>query len=144
MKKIKSLIAVITFMVAVTVSGCSTLNPLSLLSDKPSVEVNANVGENVKQEKATIKLEQGKTEQTADNISNDTKYEAGIVNQITQNIPIEYLAIVVLLAGWVIPSPKECYVGTKWLIVDLFDTLVKTPLKGICDFVLLLLGKERL
>ena len=139
-----SFLVTIVIMVSLAVSSCASLNPFSALTPKPSIELNANVGENVKQEKSTIKLEQGKTEQTADSISNDTKYEAGIVNQITQNIPIEYLAIVILLAGWVVPSPKECYKGTKWLVSDLFTTLVKTPLKGICDFVLLLLGRERL
>lgn len=140
----KSLIAAITISIVLLFSGCASLNPISALAGKPSVELNANVGENVKQEKSTLKVEQGKTEQTADTISNDTKYEAGVVNQITQNIPIEYLMIVILLAGWVIPSPSQCYTGTKWLISDLFDSLVKSPLKGIANFCLLLLGREKL
>jgi hypothetical protein len=140
-KKIRGLL-IATVLVAV--SGCASLNPLDLLTEKPAVEVNANVGENVKQDNSTVKVEQGKTEQTADSISNDTKYEAGVVNQITQNIPMEYVILVMLLAGWSIPTPRECYDGAKWLIVDVFDTLIKKPIKGIADFLLLLLGRERL
>ena len=120
------------------------MNPLALLSEKPSVEVNANIGENVKQEKSTLKLEQGKTEQTADEISNDTKYEADVINQITENVPIEYLLIMVLLAGWAVPAPKECYNSAKWLVVDVFQTIVVVPIKGVANFTLLLLGRNKL
>ena len=69
-------------------TGCSALSGMSsLFGKKPSVEVNANVGKNVKQEKSQVKIETGKTEQTADNISNDTSYQAKTITQITQDVP---------------------------------------------------------
>ena len=125
--------------------GCSSISPLSLLSpNKPSIEVNAQVAKHATLEKSIISASSGATEQTADTISNDTKQEADLITNITQNIPLEYLAIVIMLAGWLIPSPKECYTGAKWLVVDLFDSLVKTPIKGLANFILVLIGREKL
>ena len=46
-------------MSCIFVSGCTSLNPISLLTDKPSIEVNANVGKNVKQEKSIISASSG-------------------------------------------------------------------------------------
>jgi hypothetical protein len=124
--------------------GCAALDPLSILKEKPSLEVNANVGKNVKQEKSVVSVEQGATSQTADKISNDTSYTADTVNQITKNVPIEYLLIMVLLGGWCIPSPKETYNGTKWLITDILKSTIYNPTKGIANFILALFGREKL
>jgi hypothetical protein len=124
--------------------GCAALDPLSILKEKPSLEVNANVGKNVKQEKSVVSVEQGATSQTADEISNDTSYTADTVNQITKNVPIEYLLIMVLLGGWCIPSPKETYNGTKWLITDILKSTIYNPTKGIANFILALFGREKL
>lgn len=131
-------------LVSFLLCSCSALDAVSLISpSKPSIEVNANVGKNVEQEKSNVKIEQGGSEvkQDAETISNDTAYTAKSIQQITQNIPIEFLLIAVLLGGWAIPTPKETYHGIKVVISDVFSTLLVKPFKGSAEFVLRLFGR---
>ena len=131
-------LALIVFM-----PGCSSLNPLSMLTPKPSIEVNANVGKNVNQDKNVLKVETGTTNQTADAISNDTAYKADTINQITNSLTPLELLIIVIMAGAALPSFKEMYIGLKVVIADVLKTFIVTPITAIADFVLLLMGKER-
>lgn len=127
-----------------SVISCASLNPLDILNpDKPSLEVNAQVGKTNEQEKNNIKVESGKQEikQEADKISNDHNYTAETIENITQNLPIEYLVIMLFLAGWIIPTPKETFSIGKRIVVDVFDALIITPIKAIADFILKLFGK---
>jgi len=121
--------------------SCSSLNPLSFLNDDPKLEVNANVGKNVEQEKSKIKVETGTSNQTADTISNDTTYQAKTVNQITQDIPPYIIGLLILGFGWIIPDPRICYNGVKWIIKDIAGALIITPIKAVADFILKLRGK---
>lgn len=138
------LAAFIAVVPALLLTSCASLNPLDFFKDEPKIETNLNVGKNVQQEQSKLKIEQGKTEQKADNISNDTQYSANKITQITQNIPIWYLLLAVLLGGWVIPSPKECYSGVKVLTTELFNGIIITPVKGIANFILVMFGREKL
>lgn len=114
--------------VTLFISGCS-LTPFNPFADEPKLEVNAAAGKNVKQEKAKIKVEQGGQE--AETISNDTKQMADTISNVTQNIPVEYLLILVLMAGWAIPDPGKC-----------LSALVVTPCRGVADFILKLFGRS--
>lgn len=136
------LIIVITCMLFF-MPGCSALNPLSMFTKKPSIEVNANVGKNVKQDKSVLKVETGTTNQNADQISNDTSYKADTVNQITNNLTPLQLLIIVIMAGAALPSFKEMYQGLKVIITDTLQAFIVKPITAIADFVLLLMGKER-
>jgi hypothetical protein len=124
-------------------SGCSMIpSPLDLLTpDKPSIELNANVGKNVEQDKSVIKIESGQTtKQEAEAISNDTAYNADTIQQVTEHIPPWILGLLILFAGWVIPDPSKCVVGVKSILSNIFVV----PLKGFANFILLLFGKEKL
>lgn len=90
--------------------GCSALSPLSAIKPSPGIEASANVGRTASQEKSTVKLQQGGS-QTAEAISNDSRVQADSVVQQSTNVPAWLILIVVLLAGWAIPSPKECVRG---------------------------------
>ena len=124
----------LAIMLVMGLQGCSSLNPLSFLSDKPSVEVNANVGKNVKQEKSVISASSGKTEQTADTISNG-KQEATTIKNITENVPFDVMLLIVLLAGLAID-------GKGFLVTVRSD--VKGLIKFPFNFILLLFGREKL
>ena len=123
-----------------TLSGCSALNPLDVLSpDKPKIEVNAQVAKNAKLEKSNIKLDSNNTNQTADTISNDTKQTADNIKNITQNMPPWVLMLIVVLAALAFDS-KEFIKGIKSSIRDIFIV----PIKGVANFILLILGREKL
>jgi len=116
-------------------TGCSALSGMgAMFGKKPSIEVNANVGKNVKQEKSQVKIETHKTEQTAENISNDTSYQAKTITQITQDIPPYIIALLILGFGWLIPSPMECYRGFKFLVYDMTQSFFVVPGKAIIRF----------
>lgn len=140
-----------------TMTGCALTNPLGLLSpDKPSVEVSTNIGKNVESEKNNIKLETGDTvKQEAEEISNDTEYTADVVNQITNSLTPLQLLLLVICAGFAVPSYKEVANGTKGTLVELYSGLkvlttdllsgiVVTPIKGIANFLLTIFGRDKL
>ena len=112
--------------------ACS-LTPFDAFSDKP--QINANVGKNVEQEANTAKVEVGKEEvnqeinQEAEQISNDTNQTqtADVIENITQQLPnnIIYLlaglvVVIVFMAGWAIPDPKQTGKGLRVLVIDLY------------------------
>lgn len=121
------------------VPACASFNPFDLA--KPQVELNANVGENVKQEKSQVKVEQGKTEQTADSITNDTSYTADEITQVTEHIPDWFIVLALILAGWVIPTPGQTVRGLTSLVKGLWSALIVSPVRGFGDFLLKLLNR---
>ena len=120
---------------SIALTGCSALGSVgSFFGKKPSIEANVNVGKNVKQEKAQVKVETGKTEQTADVISNDTSYQAKTITQITQSIPPYIIGLLILGFGWLIPDPWKCYQGFKFLVYDITQSFFVVPGKAIIRF----------
>lgn len=135
----------IAIMLSFSLSSCASLNPLDVLNpSKPSLEVNAQVGKTNEQEKNNIKVESGKQEikQEADKISNDNIYTAESIKNVTQNLPIEYLVIMLFLAGWLIPTPKETFIIIKRIVTDTVNIILITPVKVISSFILKLFGRE--
>lgn len=131
----KTLSCAIIIVILTLISGCSALGGVgAFFGKKPSIEVNANVGKNVKQEKAQLKVETGKTEQTAENISNDTSYQAKTINQITQDIPPYIIVLLILAFGWIIPDPSVCYKGFKFIVYDVTQSFFVVPGKAIINF----------
>lgn len=137
-----------TTMFILLIQSCSSVNPLSMLSpDKPSIEVNAQIAKNAEQDKSVIKLEQGGTKQTADSISNDTRYEASVVNQITQNMTpfqITVLLFTSLFVGWLLPDPVRVGVAVDKFIKYVFKGVVIYPIKSVANFVLVAMGRSEL
>lgn len=142
-------------MSSVSLSGCSSLGALDFLSpNKPSVEANVQLGKTNEQEQNNIKLEQGKTEQTADTISNDTSYKADVVNQIANELTWWQMLAIVILAGAALPSWREMGTGFKSIAVEFYRgvrfiltdiaSLVIIPCKGLANFILKLIGRETL
>lgn len=140
----------IVFALLLTLGGCAATDIIGMFTPgKPSIEANANVGKNVEQDKSVVKMENGNTtnKQEAESISNDTKYEAQTIQQITNQLPPWMFGLVILLAGWAIPTPKECFAMLKGVIGSVFTGaggLIKTVFKSGANFILLLFGKERL
>ena len=138
----------VPLLVVLSLQGCSTLGSLTsvLTPDKPSIEVNAQVAKNAEQEKSVIKLESGGTKQTADTISNSTSTtsNADVINQIANEMTWwQYLAVIVC-AGVALPSWKELYTGVKVVLSDTAGAFIVNPIKGVANFVLLILGKEKI
>ena len=137
------LLKVVPFMLLIT--SCASLNPLDVLNPaKPSLEVNAQVGKTNEQEKNNIKLESGKQDvrQEAEKISNDNNYTADKIENITQNIPLEYVLLIALLSGWIIPTPMETFRIAKRVVKDTLDILIISPVRGVADFILKLFGRK--
>lgn len=138
-----NLLKVIPFILLIT--SCASLNPLDVLNPaKPSLEVNAQVGKTNEQEKNNIKLESGKQDvrQEAEKISNDNNYTADKIENITQNIPLEYVLLIALLSGWIIPTPMETFRTAKRVVKDTLDILIISPVRGVADFILKLFGRK--
>lgn len=128
-----------------SLSSCASLNPLDVLNpNKPSLEVNAQVGKTNEQEKNNIKIEDKKTEvkQEADSITNDTNYTADKIENITQGMSKLELLLFALLAGWAIPTPTKTFEFVKRVVSDTINILVVMPVKGFADFILKVLGRK--
>ena len=123
-------------------NGCSSVNPLSVISPKPQLEVNANVGKNVSQEKSLGKVEVTSSNQTADEISNDTTYDADVVNQITNNLTWWQMLMMIICAGAALPSFKEMYAGVKIIIGDILYCFIVYPIKNTSEFLLSMKSKS--
>ena len=133
----------VLIMILFVMTGCATLNPISALTDTPKLEVNAQIAKNAEQDKSVVKVESGKTEQKADTISNDVKYTADTVQQISNQMPMWMFATVMILAGWAIPTPKECLLGLG-IVLNGAGKVVAAPFKGVANFILMLFGRETL
>lgn len=148
-----------------TLQGCVLTNPMDWISDdKPKIETNVQLGKTNNHEQNTGKVENGNTTnnqeakdggviknggqevQSGGKLENGKQeaQDGGVIKNITQNIPIEYLLIVVLLAGWAIPSPKETYNGVKVVIGEVFNGIIVSPLRGLANFTLKLFNRQPL
>lgn len=136
-KKLKTAPSRLTLLILLLglVQGCA-VNPLDLFTPKPGIEVNAQVAKNADMQKSVLSVNQGAVKQTADDISNDTSYEAATVNQITNNITPFQLVILCLLAGWALPDPIRCYAGTKHVVIDILKGVIVYPISAIAQFIL--------
>ena len=107
------MVKILILALVLTLTGCSALSGIAGMmgGGKPSVEVNAKVGKNVKQDKSMVKVETGTTNQNADTISNDTSYQADTVNQITNNLTPLQLLLMLICAGAALPSFRDMYLG---------------------------------
>ncbi len=126
-------------------SSCASLNPLDVLNpNKPSLEVNAQVGKTNEQEKNNIKLESGKQDikQEAEKITNDNNYTADKIENITQGMSIVELLLFTFLAGWAIPTPAETFRFAKRAVSDTVNMLIVMPVKGFADFILKVIGRK--
>lgn len=110
-----------------------------MLSSKP--QVNAQVGKENNQEVSTVKVETGTTNQKAEEISNDTSYQADIVNQITNQLTWWQMLFIIVIAGAALPSFKEMYAGVKIVVGDVLHVFIVIPSKAISKFILILCGK---
>jgi len=138
-----------------TLQSCALTNPLDIFKDEPKIETNVQLGKTNESEQNKLKIEQsGDTiKQDADTISNDTSYEANVVNQITKNLGFWELTLLIICAGFAIPSYKEVgngvegtivkvYGGLKVLTSDVLNGIIVTPIKGTKNFILELLGRK--
>ena len=127
------------------ITSCASLNPLNVLNpNKPSLEVNAQVGKTNEQEKNNIKLESGKqdTKQEAEKITNDNNYTADKIENVVQGMSKFELIVFALLAGIAIPTYTTMYKAMKIVIADTYNAVIVTPLKSLSWFVLKILGRE--
>ncbi len=123
----------VVLMVLLTTS-CASLNPLDVLNpNKPSLEVNTQLGKTNESESNNIKVETGKQEykQEAEKISNDRNYNADKIENIVQGMSLVEFVIVVLLAGIAIPKASEVYRGVKVVVSDVWGAVVLAPIKAI-------------
>lgn len=98
-----------------SLAGCSTLNPLSLLTDTPSI--TAQVGkenesnDGLVNSKIDSKVQQSETGFTASGWNAQT-----ITVQQTKEQPLGLLYLTLLIAGWVLPDPVSMLNGLmNWL-----------------------------
>ncbi|AFK66637.1 hypothetical protein COPG_00041 [Colwellia phage 9A] len=133
-------------LMALSVQGCASMNPLSLLKpDKPSIEANVQLAKNAEQEHNALKVENGNTEikQEAEKISNDTKTEikADIVNQITNSMTLDQMITFIIMygaacfcVGVLCPDVPRLYGAIKYVIKDVFYGIIVKPIKGVFDY----------
>lgn len=125
---------ILVMLLGLLTGSCASLNPLDIINpDKPSLEVNAQVGKNNEQEKSNIKVESGKKEvrQEAERISNDKIYAADKIENVIQGMSLIEFLIVLCLAGVALPNWKDLYIGVKTVIGDVWGAVVVTPAKAV-------------
>ena len=143
-------------------SACASLSPLDVFKEKPTIDTNVQIAENANNEENIAKLETVGNQQAADLITNDTTYVTDTVTQVTQQLPtnvigliLALVAVIIFLAGWSIPTPGETaratsngtiaiYKGIRFVIADILNSFILTPIKGIANFILKLFGREPL
>jgi hypothetical protein len=115
----------LTLLLAVSLSGCSSFGMLSgLLGDDGGTDVNTNaqVGkENTQQ----LVANQTNTEASGEAQVADQANKVSGTQIINENLPPWVLILIALLAGWAIPSPMEMAIG-------------------IVNFFRIIFGKEKL
>ena len=94
-----------------TATGCAALSSLSMLTGggTPTLGVEATLGD--KEESVVGQL--GSSQDIA-----VESLSGGITTNNTQDIPMEYMLLMIL--GWILPSPMEIVKGTTGFIKSLF------------------------
>ena len=120
MTKIKRLM--IALAISLTLSACSALNPISAFTPKPSFDINTQLGKENTQNRSILdarKVEEvnlsgaqrTNLSKAAGIQSADWSAQAITVNQTNQS-PIGFLYLSLLIAGWVLPDPVHCF---RWV-----------------------------
>lgn len=114
-------------LIAASLSSCSTLAPIAkeaiLGGAQRGIEVSPNVG------KAETKGDDSVAQNANTAVSVDAgqsgEYNGAIEQVVNEgNMPIHVLLLIVLLAGWAIPSPEEMGHGVVRLIRALRGTSI--------------------
>ena len=114
-------------LIVASLSSCSTLAPIAkeaiLGSSQRGIEVSPNVG------KAETKGDDSVAQNANTAVSVDAgqsgEYNGAIEQVVNEgNMPIHVLLLIVLLAGWAIPSPEEMGHGVVRLIRALRGTSI--------------------
>lgn len=114
-------------LLTILMTGCSALDvaksAASLAGPDPALEVDANVGQ-AKTEGDDSVAQNANTAVSLAGGSTEENY--GPVGQVVNESGLEYyeLLLVVLLAGWAIPSPAEMMVGTARTLRQTWKTLL--------------------
>ena len=95
-------------MLALTLTSCSTVAPLladAILPDGGGVELKANVSKGDAEGEESV-AQNGNTNVSVDATKEQTYGSVeSVINE--SGLPFHVLLLVVLLAGWAIPSPEE-------------------------------------
>tara|TARA_B110000014_G_C20086782_1_gene568517 strand:- start:618 stop:974 length:357 start_codon:yes stop_codon:yes gene_type:complete len=100
----------IAFILMLSLMGCSItdLAPAILPStNKPSIEANVSMGKTNVQDKSQLSLKGEDKRQIADSINNTETTKAETINQTN----ISPFIILMLILGWLLPSPNEMWRG---------------------------------
>ena len=102
--------------------GCSTIGTgaLSLLAGSASKGIEADAELTVGKKEETTDVDT----QIGDRMGDET-FEAQTINIANQHVPTLYVVLMVLLAGWAIPSPGAMFIGVATGIRDFFSILIR-------------------
>ena len=104
--------------IATTTSGCSAIAPLAkdmlLGSSKQGIEASANISKGDAEGQDSV----AQNANTAVSLDAGKRQDYGAVDTVVNEagLPIHVLLLLVLLAGWAIPSPEEMGHGIVRLI----------------------------
>ena len=114
----------LALLVCLTLSSCSALAPMALdalSGGEPAVEAEVNAGQ-AKTEGDDSVAQNANTAVQLDNSSKEV-FEGNVGQVVNEaGLPIHVLLLLVLLAGWAIPSPEEMGHGLIRLIRALRNT----------------------
>ena len=108
---------------ALTLSSCSAVAPMladAILPDGGGVEVDANISKGDAEGEGSV-AQNGNTNVSVDATEEQTYGTVGSVVNET-GLPFHVLLLIVLLAGWAIPSPEEMGHGLVRLITAVRGT----------------------
>ena len=106
--------SVILLCLMLTMTGCSALKALDYVMPQAGVEVDANVSKGGCREDSVV--QNGNTNVSVD-AGKESQYQGPIDTVINEGeLPLHVLLLLVLLAGWAIPSPEEMGHGLVRLI----------------------------
>ena len=110
----------LAILMIISLSGCNSLNPVDwFFSDTPSIE--AQVGK-TNEKTVGIKAEEialNKETRTAEHIVEDSKIGTITGGTITIDESIPWYYWVLLVMGWMLPSPGEIYRGLGNLFINI-------------------------
>ena len=108
----RNLLSLISIFLALVLSSCSITDVASTLlpsTNKPSIEANVAIGKTNVQDKALVGIKGEDNRQIADDIVNTTNTSTKAETINNSNISLIYLVLLIL--GWLLPSPSEIWRG---------------------------------
>lgn len=107
--------SVLLLCLMLTMTGCSALKALDYVMPQAGVEVDANVSKGDAEGEDSV-VQNGNTNVSVD-AGKESQYQGPIDTVINEGeLPLHVLLLLVLLAGWAIPSPEEMGHGLVRLI----------------------------